>query len=227
MKISAIITTFNRRELLQEALASVRAQSRPPDEIIIIDDGSTDGTDASCSREGLLYHWQENAGTSAARNRGWQLASGDWIAYLDSDDFWESEKLARQEAAVLADPTLEAIFGHAINFSDEADTNLFDTQKHRLGVPTPAWLPGAALVPRSLLEHMGGFDTSFKTAEVVDWIMRLRERSTKMLMLPDIVMRRRLHRGNKQLESEIGRRENFALLRRWQGRRLAGETSGQ
>jgi len=223
MTISAVITTFNRRELLQEALASVRAQTRLPDEIIIIDDGSTDGTDTDCGLEGVRYHWQENGGTSAARNKGWQLASGEWIAFLDSDDLWEIEKLACQEAALKADATLEVVFGHAINFSSGADAGLFDAQKHRLGISTPAWLPGAAMVRRTLLEEMGGFDTTLKTAEVIDWVMRLRERSAKMLMLPKIVMHRRLHRGNKQLESDIGRRENFALLRRWQDRRLAGE----
>jgi GT2 family glycosyltransferase len=126
----------------------------------------------------------------------------------------------------MVDANLEAVFGHAINFSSVADADLFDSQKHRLGIPTPAWLPGAALVRRSLLEQMGGFDTTLKTAEVIEWVMRLRERSAKMLMLPEIVMRRRLHRGNKQLESDAGRRENFALLRRWQDRRLAGEPNG-
>jgi glycosyltransferase involved in cell wall biosynthesis len=224
MTISAVITTFNRRELLREALASVRAQTRVPDQIIILDDGSTDGTREEMeATAGVDYHWQPNGGTSSARNAGWEMARGEWIAFLDSDDLWEKEKLARQESAVLADPSCQAVFGHALNFASPGTEHLFDAEKHRMDHPRPAWLPGAALIRRSTLQQMGGFDVRVKKAEVIDWILRLRECETKMIMLPDLVMRRRLHGGNKRLESDDGQRENFVLIHAWNQRRREQE----
>ena len=79
--VSAIIPTYNRRELVQRAIDSVLAQTRPVDEIIIVDDGSTDGTgDALKARYGdrIRYHWQPNAGVSAARNTGMSIATGHY-----------------------------------------------------------------------------------------------------------------------------------------------------
>lgn len=215
MKISAVLTTYNRRELLLQAVASVRGQTRKPDEIIIIDDGSRDGTDEQWRSTDVRYVWQENAGTSAARNRGWQSATGEWVAFLDSDDLWLPDKLALQEAAIREDDSMDCIFGQGENFADPQQASMFNAQTHRLGVLTPCWLPGAVLVRRSLLEEMGGFDPAFATAEVVDWIMRLQQRATPMRMLQNLVLRRRLHPGNKQLTSTTAQRENFELLRRW------------
>jgi glycosyltransferase involved in cell wall biosynthesis len=210
-----VLTTYNRRNLLLQAIASVRNQTRKPDEIIVIDDGSTDGTVEGLKCDDVHYIWQENAGTSAARNRGWQLATGDWIAFLDSDDLWLRDKLALQEAAIREDGSKDCIFGHGENFAEAHQAGMFDPQLHRLGVPTPCWLPGAALIRRSLLEEIGGFDPAFTTAEAVDWIMRLQQRATSMQMLKNLVLRRRLHTGNKQLTSPMAKQENFELLRRW------------
>jgi glycosyltransferase involved in cell wall biosynthesis len=228
MTISAVITTYNRRELLREALASVRAQTRPPDEIVILDDGSTDGTrEEMAVAEGVKYHWQPNAGTSCARNSGWKIARSEWIAYLDSDDLWEKEKLAWQEASARENPEAEAVFGHAANFASPGTEEMFTAAGHRIGLPLPAWLPGAGLVRRSVLERMGGFDAEVKSAEVIDWMMRLRQAKVPMVMLPQIVMRRRLHGANKRLESDGGRRDNMALIHRWQEQRREREKRGK
>jgi len=216
MTIAAVITTFNRRELLQEALASVRSQTRVPDEIVILDDGSTDGTREKMeSVSDVRYHWQANAGTSAARNAGWKMAQSEWIAFLDSDDLWDEAKLARQEACAKENPSLEVIFGHGINFATPGQEALFQATEHHLDRALPAWLPSAALIRRATLERMGGFDVGIKTAEVVDWVMRLRQADVPMCMLPETVLRRRLHSGNKQLQDDVGRRENLALVHRW------------
>ena len=97
--VSVIIPTYNRRTYVQEAIDSVLAQTYPDYEIIVIDDGSTDGTDQVLhARYGdrIRYVWQENQGESAARNRGIALARGEYIALLDSDDLWLPDKLAKQ-----------------------------------------------------------------------------------------------------------------------------------
>jgi glycosyltransferase involved in cell wall biosynthesis len=222
MTITAVITTFNRREFLREALASVRSQTRPPDEIVVLDDGSTDGTrEEMAGVAGVKYRWQPNAGTSAARNAGWQWAGGEWIAFLDSDDLWTEDKLARQEVCALENPTLETVFGEGTNFATPGAESFFNAPGHRLGEALPAWLPSAALIRRATLDRTGGFDPQVKTAEVVDWVMRLRQAGVPMLMLPRVVLKRRLHAGNKQLQSDTGSKENLALVHRWMQQKSA------
>jgi glycosyltransferase involved in cell wall biosynthesis len=102
-RIAAVIPTHERADLVVRALGSVLAQSRPPDEIVVVDDGSTDDTAARVGAiPGVRLVRQANAGAAAARNRGVREAGGDWIAFLDADDLWTPGHLARVERAILA-----------------------------------------------------------------------------------------------------------------------------
>lgn len=100
MDISVVIPCFNKEPYLAETLESVMAQTQRPAEIIVIDDGSTDGSAAVATRFGpaVTLLSQDNAGESVARNRGIQEARSEWVALLDADDVWESSKLERQAA---------------------------------------------------------------------------------------------------------------------------------
>src|SRR6266566_631820 len=108
MKVSALIPTYNRREHVQRAIESVLSQTIPPDEIIVVDDGSTDGT-----REALAHRFgstvrvvcQENGGVSSSRRRAVREARNDWIAFLDSDDEWTSNRNRRLTEAAKSLPT--------------------------------------------------------------------------------------------------------------------------
>lgn len=104
--ITVVIPTYNRAGWLPATVASVLQQTRPPDEVLIVDDGSRDDTEAVCRAlpAPVRYVRQENAGVSAARNRGVREANGEWIAFLDSDDLWEPAKLEVQLAAMRAAP---------------------------------------------------------------------------------------------------------------------------
>ncbi|HOM77565.1 MAG TPA: glycosyltransferase family A protein, partial [Anaerohalosphaeraceae bacterium] len=88
--ISVVIPAYNCQAYIRRAIDSVLGQSRPADEIIVVDDGSTDGTAEAVRTYGakVILIQQENAGVSAARNAGIRAASGDWIAFLDADDEW-------------------------------------------------------------------------------------------------------------------------------------------
>ncbi len=96
--ISVIIPTFNRRGKVLQAIASVLAQTCRPDEVIVVDDGSTDGSAAAIRKAfpAITVIRQENCGVSAARNTGIRAATGDWLTFLDSDDEWKPEKLKKQ-----------------------------------------------------------------------------------------------------------------------------------
>ena len=102
MKISVIIPTYNRILFLKRSIDSVLAQTLQPYEIIIIDDGSSDGTSAMIKKNypNLKLICQENKGVSAARNIGVKASSGDWVCFLDSDDEWKKNKLSEQNIAL-------------------------------------------------------------------------------------------------------------------------------
>ncbi|HEY0003248.1 MAG TPA: glycosyltransferase family A protein [Pyrinomonadaceae bacterium] len=113
MLVSAVIPTFNAAEYLREAIESVLAQTRLPDEIIVVDDGSTDHTGEVCASFGerLKYIYQENDGTMGAGSRARAMfeAGGEWIAIMDHDDRWLPAKLERQLEAARAFPEARAI----------------------------------------------------------------------------------------------------------------------
>lgn len=104
LNISAVIPAFNREQTIGRAIESVLAQSRPPKELIVVDDGSTDDTfeKASAFNGIVRVIKQKNSGASAARNRGVYESDGDWIAFLDSDDYWNPDHLARVCTAIKA-----------------------------------------------------------------------------------------------------------------------------
>jgi glycosyltransferase involved in cell wall biosynthesis len=120
MRCSVIIPTYNRLELLRATLNSVFAQDVPVDEVIVIDDGSLDGTREFLESLGDQVRWlgQENCGPGAARNRGIEIARGEWIAFLDSDDLWFPWSW-RRYSQVIAASGASLVFGSPFRFSDE------------------------------------------------------------------------------------------------------------
>ncbi len=113
-RISVIITTYNYGRFIAGAIESVLGQTHPPDEVIVVDDGSTDDTGATVAgyaERGVRYLWQANRGISAARNTGIRAGQGDLLAFLDSDDRWLPDKLARQLDHLARFPTVGLITG--------------------------------------------------------------------------------------------------------------------
>src|ERR1700722_20888411 len=111
-KITVAIPVYNSEHCLRETLESALAQTFPAHEIIVVDDGSTDGTAALVQSFGdrVRYIRQENSGASAARNNAIQHATGDWIAFLDHDDLFQPSKLDKQRAVIEANPQFVVIY---------------------------------------------------------------------------------------------------------------------
>lgn len=187
-RISVVIPTYNRRKEVQEAVASVKAQSAAIFEIIVIDDGSTDGTSEDFADAGqpLRYVRTENRGVSAARNLGVSLAQGEWIAFLDSDDEWSADKLEKQLACV-RETGARVCFTASENEDGERldDIELMDPalprdeakyyppEDHRLFAHPRHPFIQSALVERRALISAGLFDESLRVAEDTKLIYRL------------------------------------------------------
>lgn len=197
--ISIIVPVYNGEEYLSEAIDSVLTQTYRTTEIIMVDDGSTDGSPkiAELFSPVLKYCYQENAGTGAARNRGVELAQGSFFAFLDADDVWLRDKLLIQMAAFYDDPEIDIVFGHVKQFySPELD----EVTKSRLFCPDeamPGFLPCTMLIKREAFFQVGLFETNWRLGQDVSWIMRARERGLREVMVPDVIYMRRLHKNNK------------------------------
>ena len=186
--VSVVIPTFNRRELVCRAIDSVLAQTRAVDEILVVDDGSTDDTGAALQArfgDRVRHVWQPNAGVSAARNHGMRLATGRYIALLDSDDEWLPEKTALQLAWLETHPEAGMVLcdvarvdreGRAIDVFRRRDVIPEDGWVLRWILHNPALVPASVVMRREVFEDVGGFDESLRTAEDIEYHLRIASR---------------------------------------------------
>lgn len=140
--VTCIVPVFNGESYLSETLDSLLAQSYHPIEIIVVDDGSTDGTPAIVRRYGqqIRYLRQANAGAATARNLGLTAARGEFVAFLDADDLWHREKLDRQMVRFQARPELDYCLAHVQNFwIPELAEEEKKFRGHRISQPLPGY----------------------------------------------------------------------------------------
>lgn len=179
-RISVVIPTYNYGHYLPTAIASVREQKWPDLEIIVVDDGSTDETPRvmeELAGDDLRYLRQPNAGAAAARNLGIRESNGEWIAFLDADDFWMPDKLAIQMGELQKHPT--ASFSYADvreRFVDGTESNL-ECEPVRKSLILKlltgnAFSTPTVIVRRQCFQEVGLFDEKLRTGE--DWDMWLR-----------------------------------------------------
>lgn len=187
--VSAIIPTYNRAAMTLRATRSALAQTRQDVEVVIVDDGSTDGTEPLLADElgGLIgdrvrYVRQANAGVSAARNRAVAESQGEFIAFLDSDDEWLPEKTERQLEAferwsdcgmVVCDFTIVDLDGNPTSVEHRREQ--YGAGGHVLErlLLRPILVPSTAMLRRSVWDAVGGFDPELRTAEDIDLQLRI------------------------------------------------------
>jgi glycosyltransferase involved in cell wall biosynthesis len=217
--VSVVIPAYNCAEYIGATLESVLAQSHRPIEVIVVDDGSTDGTDAVVRgfRE-AVYIRQPNGGPAMARNVGIRRATGPYVAFQDADDLWTPEKLSRQLAIMESDPQIGLVFGDMKNFAADDDGGPTMFEKYRLGesyfgdprrVVNPIeqlvrmnFIPtGTVLARREALAAAGFFDESFRQAEDWDLWLRIALRFP-IAYTPKLVLLRRLHHVNASKQTE-------------------------
>lgn len=220
-RVSVIIPAFNAERYLGEALASVLAQTVPPAEVIVVDDGSTDGTVAVAEAFGPPVRCvrQPHAGASRARNLGVAEATGALLAFLDADDLWAPDKLALQLAALEADPAPEIVFGRVVQFRSPELTDADLVVPDGVGEPVDGPVPGTMLTARTVVEAVGPFAEDDVAGDFIDWYARALDQERSIVMLPDVVLRRRLHLDNLGRRLATGPAEYAKVVRRMVERR--------
>jgi glycosyltransferase involved in cell wall biosynthesis len=179
MQISVVIPSYNRRHTLQRALQSVFEQSSVVDEVILVDDGSSDGSAEMVTRAfpTVKLIRQPNLGVSAARNRGIEAARYDWIALLDSDDSWLPTKIEKIRAARRQQP--DFVLFHSDEIWMRRGVRVNPMKKHR---KHGGWIfeqclsPSASVIRKSVLQELGMFDESLPACEDYDLWLRLSHR---------------------------------------------------
>ena len=218
--LSVITPVHNGEAFLAEAIASVRRQDCDPPEIIIVDDGSTDGTPGVIASLGDDIHVirQTNRGPSAARNRALEIARGEVIGFLDADDWWPEDKLQLQLPYLLQDPSLDVAMGRvqyvAMPGIDLPDIN-FEDDENRLTCINL----GAGLFRKAIFDRVGLFDESLRFSEDQDWFLRAREQEARILLVTHTALCYRLHQGNMTRDKDLLQLKLLAALKRSLDRR--------
>jgi len=182
--ISVIIPTFNRAWTLEETLRSVLEQTFKNFEVIVVDDGSTDGTPDLLRQfpQVRVHRWEDNRGVSAARNRGIEMAGGELICFLDSDDRWIKNKLQMQLDWMQAHPECPACYTDEIWIRNGVRVNPKNKHRKYSGdifrycLPLCIISPSSIMMRTSILETIGGFDTDLAACEDYDLWLRLASR---------------------------------------------------
>jgi glycosyltransferase involved in cell wall biosynthesis len=197
--VSVVVPVFNGARFLADALASVAAQTYRPLEVLVIDDGSSDGS------AGVAAQWAdvtvitlEHGGVAAARNAGLARATGAFSAFLDADDLWHPGKISSQLAALEAKPRAQGVLCWFRNFLDPT-------------APPPTWVTGGAfldervgrmpslctLLARSgTFREIGPFRADLETGEDLDWFLRASDAGVELATLSEVLVDRRLHDAN-------------------------------
>jgi glycosyltransferase involved in cell wall biosynthesis len=242
MTVSVIVPTYNYARYLPEALESVRAQTYPDWECIVVDDGSTDETAsvlrAAATKDGRIrYVSQDNQGPSAARNRGIAQSTGEYIQFLDADDLLPSTKLEHQVLAMEADASIGIVYSDARFFRGSPT----DVLAYRAPGPRPSTLPGPSssdpllraliensimmvegpLVRRSVIATVGPFEENLSRAE--DWQYWLRCALAGIRFVADPAderaVRVRMHEASS-IQNQLAMNASELVVRRWLDGRL-------
>jgi len=217
--VTAAIPVRDGEAYLAEAIESVLAQSRPCEQLIVVDNGSTDRSAEIARGYGAAAEvvFEPRAGVGSARNAAMRAARGTHIAFLDADDLWDPAKIALQLAAFDADPALQLAFGHVRQI---ASPGLAAEGLRIPAGPQPGLHLGAMLATRSAIEAIGPWP-DVQISDGLNFMLRARELGLKQTMLPQTVMLRRVHGENHSIRNRGERAEFARLLKQSLDRRRA------
>jgi glycosyltransferase involved in cell wall biosynthesis len=215
-RVDVVIPAFNANAFLGEALDSVFAQGPSVGKVVVVDDGSSDGTATLAAARGApveLVPLQGNRGAAAARNAGISRCAAEFVAFLDADDRWLPGKLDAQVAALTGAPECALAICRVRPF---ADLEMSATERAALLAQQPAemegWLASALVARRSLFAQAGVFAEDLRMGEVIDWFSRVRPYGH--VAIPAALVERRMHRTNTTRLEEEHRRDYLLAAHR-------------
>jgi teichuronic acid biosynthesis glycosyltransferase TuaG len=205
--IAVVIPAYNAERFIAASLNAVLSQTRPPDEVIVVDDGSTDSTldELQRFRHEARILTQSNRGAGGAYTRGFAAANSQYVARCDSDDVWEPTKLERQASTLSDHPSIDIAFSGAVNFGaadlpawnglwdPPPDRGLLDSRRFARHMYRYCSIcASTAIVRRSLFELLGGFVTHHPCEDYDYWLRSLKAGAT-FFYDPAILVRYRRH----------------------------------
>ena len=218
--VSVIIPVYNGAIHLQDTLASALAQSYPPCEILVVDDGSTDESAAviqhmaATSIIPIRYSHQANQGPGAARNAGIARASGGLIALLDQDDLWLPEKLARQVSALRQSQDAGYAITHYQLFMNPDMVPPPWIRSARFQGPQAGFIPSCLVVRADTFARIGSFDPALRIGNDTDWFVRAHEAPIAMASVPEVLVMHRVHANNQLRDIEASNRDVLRVVRK-------------
>jgi glycosyltransferase involved in cell wall biosynthesis len=221
-KISICTPTYNRKDYLKETLDSIFAQTYRDYEVVIVDDGSTDGTEEMIKRAGypVRYYWQENQGEATTRNKLIGLAGGQFITFIDSDDLLMPDAVGGMINAMEAENDEVIVYGSYLRIDENG--NVCGRYKRKLysGHITRYLFQGilvhscGSMLSKKMLEAAGGFDESLPVCCDYDLWLRL-SLNHRFIALPEPTFKRRRHKGNLSTNSKTNRLTELKVLERF------------
>jgi glycosyltransferase involved in cell wall biosynthesis len=227
MKISVIIPSFNHGKYIVKALESVIQQSHPVDEILVVDDASTDDTCQIIKDKfpnvRLLIN-KTNQGPSYSRNYGIESSTGDFITFLDADDLWPKDKIEWQYNYLINNTNIKMVAGYVDCFFSEKTPKNNIRRTYLEGKPHFNAYLSAFLIWRSVFDDVGMFDVKMRLSEDQDWYMRTKEANISLFIKEKISLKVRIHDTNisgnlsfkdsgfiQALRNSINRREKLNI----------------
>jgi glycosyltransferase involved in cell wall biosynthesis len=198
--VSVILIVKNGARFIADALESVRAQSHPPAEILVVDGHSTDATAAIARRyDGVTVVPQASAGIANAYNEGIARARHDLLAFISHDDRWLPTKLERQVTCLTMRPDVLVCVTHVQHVLHDGAAPPSGFRTELLAAPVPGFIMETVMARRSVFERVGYFDPAFPVSEDTEWFSRMRDAGVPTVVLPEALVEKRVHETNASL----------------------------
>jgi glycosyltransferase involved in cell wall biosynthesis len=214
-RVTVIVPVFNGAAHLGETLAALAAQTRPIDELVVVDDGSTDDSAAIAEAAGATVLRGPNGGASAARNRGVEASTGDLLVFSDADDVPRRHKIEAQVAFLDEHPEVGIVMArHELLVEPGAEhlvRQVRDPIYGDLGGIEPL---GPSMIRRSVVDLVGAFDEGAGHGDGFDWASRARRLGVRAEVHPEVLYARRIHAGNASHDQGQLQSDTIAVLRR-------------
>lgn len=213
--VSVILPVYNGEKYVAEAIESILNQDYDSLEVIVVDDGSTDGTGEVLQRfvGRIRILQQKNRGLGASRNAAIRISQGDYFAFLDHDDFWMKNKIRRQMEILLAQKEIDPLlFTHVKQF---LCPTLSPEEKNKIWIDEteqPGYFAGTLLISRKRFEEIGYFLEEKVLGEFVDWYLRATEKKIPMQVLSETMLYRRVHQQNMGRQKEQYNRRDYLKI---------------